>query len=117
MFARIGRDNKVEEIVQHDDLTGRYTDEFIADCVPCDETVAVGMVWDGEAFFEPVEPGPVRTVDGVQDDLAALDLAAIRPLRAHIAGTSTDEDMDYLVQNESAVQALRAELAALKDEG
>jgi hypothetical protein len=77
----------------------------------------LGPIRDGYSLSQADKPQSVLDAERariIQTELRALDLAAVRPLRAHIAGTSTDEDMEYLVQNESAVQALRAELATLQ---
>lgn len=45
----------------------------------------------------------------IKAELDALDLEAVRPLRAVSAGTSTDEDIIKLKDIEAKVQALRAE--------
>lgn len=44
----------------------------------------------------------------------ALDLAAVRPLRAVAAGTATDEDKTYMANNEAAVKAKRARIHEIK---
>ncbi len=46
-------------------------------------------------------------------ELAAIDTASLRPLRAVAAGTATQFDTDKLAQFETKAAALRAELAAL----
>lgn len=48
--------------------------------------------------------------------LAALDLNAIRPLRAKVAGVATEEDEEYLANNEAQVEQLRAELQELNED-
>lgn len=47
--------------------------------------------------------------------LDEIDSESIRPLRAVSAGTATDEDKSRLSGLESEAQALREELAVLKD--
>ena len=47
--------------------------------------------------------------------LAALDLEAIRPMRAKEAGTATQEDLDRLAEIEQQAKALREQLSALDD--
>ena len=47
-------------------------------------------------------------------ELRLLDSKAIRPLRAILAGTPTDEDKDKLREIETQAVALREELATLE---
>lgn len=46
--------------------------------------------------------------------LDALDLKAIRPMRAKEAGTATQEDLDKLAEIENQAQEYRAQLESLK---
>lgn len=55
-----------------------------------------------------------QRADEIKYQLAELDNQAIRPLRAILAGTSTDEDTDKLREIEAQAAALRAELAELE---
>lgn len=59
-------------------------------------------------------PLPLDRQSQIYDELSALDMAAVRPLRAVVAGTATDEDKQKLKQLEQKAEALRAELAELK---
>ncbi|MEZ7197036.1 hypothetical protein [Pseudodesulfovibrio karagichevae] len=76
--------------------------------------MTTGMAWDGESFGPA--PIPARTADDVKAELAALDMAAVRPLRAVAAGTATTDDTDKLAALESQAATLRAELAALESQ-
>lgn len=49
----------------------------------------------------------------LKQQLAELDLQAVRPLRAIAAGTATDEDKARLTEIELQVETLRAEIANL----
>lgn len=50
----------------------------------------------------------------IKAKLDALDAEAVRPLRAEIAGTATDEDIQKLKDIEERAKALRAEYQALE---
>lgn len=52
MYARL-EDNIVVEILDYDTIEDKFTPQFVAQCVPCDASVEVGMVWDGETFSIP----------------------------------------------------------------
>lgn len=54
-----------------------------------------------------------QRITEIQSLLTANDLASVRPLRAKLAGTSTDFDDNRLVELEEQAQALRAELVTL----
>lgn len=56
-----------------------------------------------------------RTED-IKRQLAELDAQTTRPLRAILAGTSTDEDTEKLREIEAQAAMLRAELAELEGE-
>lgn len=49
----------------------------------------------------------------IMRELDALDLKSVRPLRAKLAGTATEEDEARLASIEAQAQALRTELAGL----
>lgn len=51
----------------------------------------------------------------LETDCDALDLAAVRPLRAVAAGTATDSDKAYLANNEESVVTKRARIAEIKE--
>ena len=72
-------------------------------------------VTDGEGNLidiKPVEPPvtPEEQVTELKGQLNAIDMQAVRPLRAIIAGTATEEDRERLAQLEAQAEALRAEL-------
>lgn len=52
-----------------------------------------------------------QRIDEIKRQLTELDDQAIRPLRAILAGTSTDADRDKLREIEAQAEVLRAELA------
>jgi hypothetical protein len=110
MYARL-ENYVVVEILDYDVIDDKFTADFVSQCVPCEGSVSPGMVWDGTDF---VQPWP-RTVGDIKADLAALDLAAVRSLRAVAAGTATQDDTDMLARIESDAIVLRAELAALAE--
>ena len=59
------------------------------------------------------EPTTEEKIAELKQQLSALDLQAVRPLRAIAAGTATDEDKSRLAKIESKAEALRAEIANL----
>ena len=50
----------------------------------------------------------------IKAELAAIDSQAVRPLRAIVAGTATDEDKARLAELETEADKLRAELDKLE---
>lgn len=80
--------------------------------------------WDGERVLRRTEEeinvertallnSPERRASEIKRQLTELDSRAIRPLRAILAGTPSDEDRDKLRDIEERVVALRKELAEL----
>lgn len=80
-------------------------------------------------LWEPVEDGEGNLIDitavpyipsqeelalvraeEIKAELAEIDSLAVRPLRAIVAGTATDEDRARLAELEARADALRAEL-------
>ena len=59
------------------------------------------------------EPTTEQKIAELKQQLAELDLQAVRPLRAIAAGTATDEDKARLSEIESQAEMLRAEIAEL----
>ena len=59
------------------------------------------------------EPTTEQKIAELKQQLAELDLQAVRPLRAIAAGTATDEDKSRLAEIESKAEELRAEIANL----
>lgn len=59
------------------------------------------------------EPTNEQKIQCLKQQLSALDLQAVRPLRAIAAGTATDEDKSRLTEIEGQAEALRAEIANL----
>lgn len=84
-------------------------------------------------LWEPVEDGEGNLIDitavpyvpsqeelnlvraeEIRAELAEIDSQAVRPLRAIVAGTATDEDKARLTELEARADALRAELDKLE---
>lgn len=63
---------------------------------------------------EPPEPTTEDKIFKLKQQLAALDLQAVRPLRAIAAGAATDEDKSRIDEIESKAEALRSEIAELE---
>ena len=63
----------------------------------------------------PIDP-PI-TIEGqiadIKNQLTALDLQAVRPLRAIAAGTATEEDREKLAELEAQAEGLRVELKTI----
>ena len=59
------------------------------------------------------EPTNEQKIQCLKQQLAELDLQAVRPLRAIAAGTATDEDKSRLAEIEGQAEALRAEIAEM----
>ena len=59
------------------------------------------------------EPTTEQKIAEFKQQLAELDLQAVRPLRAIAAGTATDEDKSRLAEIEGQAEALRAEIAEM----
>ena len=81
--------------------------------------------WDSESVMlrteteiaaerDAVVNSPENKAAEIKQQLAALDEQAIRPLRAILAGTPSDEDTDKLREIEAQAVALRRELAELE---
>ena len=81
--------------------------------------------WNGESIISRTEEeiaadraallnSPELKAAEIKQQLAVLDEQAIRPLRAILAGTPTDEDRDKLAEIEEQAVALREELAKLE---
>ena len=62
------------------------------------------------------EPTTEQKIAELKQQLAELDLQAVRPLRAIAAGTGTDEDKARLSEIESQAETLRAEIAVFYNE-
>ena len=84
--------------------------------------------WNGESVVERPEEeiaadtaallnSPEVRAKEIKKLLAELDIQAIRPLRAILTGTPSDEDRNRLSEIETRAVALRAELAALEGAG
>lgn len=59
------------------------------------------------------EPTAEEKISKLKQQLSALDLQAVRPLRAIAAGTATDEDKSRLAEIEGQAEMLRAEIAEM----
>lgn len=91
-----------------------YEDEdafyFLAD----DEIVIDGkIVTNPNHEAEQAEKARIARIEEIKSELNALDAETVRPLRAEIAGTATDEDIQKLKDIEERVKALREEYRAL----
>ena len=53
-------------------------------------------------------------IEGIKTALYELDLEAIRPLRAILAGTQTDEDLEKIKEIETKAKELRIKIQPLK---
>ena len=62
------------------------------------------------------EPTTEQKIAELKQQLAELDLQAVRPLRAIAAVTGTDEDKARLSEIESQAETLRAEIAVFYNE-
>ena len=78
------------------------------------ETASALEAW-GKTEDEKAEEAKQAQIETIIAQLAALDLAAIRPMRAKEAGTATQEDLDRLAEIEQQAKAWREQLAALDD--
>ena len=56
-----------------------------------------------------------RQRNEIQKQLDAIDRSTVRPLRAKLAGTDTQDDRDKLDELETEAAALRDQLAAIPD--
>ena len=78
-----------------------------------------GQLPEAASLTKPKPPEPTEAekaqqrITEIQSLLTANDLASVRPLRAKLAGTSTDFDDNRLAELEEQAQALRAELVTL----
>ena len=63
----------------------------------------------------PIEPPitPEEQIAELKNQLTAIDLQTVRPLRAVAAGTATDEDRDKLTELEAQAEELRAEIKTI----
>ena len=79
----------------------------------------IGPLPEGALLERPAKPEPTAEEAAearareIMAELEELDAKAARPMRAMLAGTSTDEDKASLEEIESNAQALREELASL----
>jgi hypothetical protein len=73
IYCRLA-DNIVAEIISIPngaDIADRFTPEIIETLVPGDESVQIGMIWDGEHFAEPPPPDMPPPPPPTLDDLIA----------------------------------------------
>lgn len=66
--------------------------------------------------FIPGTPPVNPRIEEIKQLLQANDIASVRPLRAKVAGTATDDDTTRLLELESEAAALRYELASLTNQ-
>lgn len=97
--------------------TGEVRDidgKVIAPCQSADDPAFV-------AYCEWVTAGNQPTIDNspsaeqsraeIIQQLADIDAASVRPLRAHVSGTATDADISKLAELDAKAAALREQLA------
>lgn len=79
-------------------------------CAPIDAR----QIWDfGANAWGPTPPDPTKRMSDIDARLLALDLEAIRPLRAIEAGAATQYDRDKLAALDAEADTLRSERAGL----
>ena len=71
-------------------------------------------LWDEPAPQPFYDPAIARLAE-IERELAELDMKTIRPLRAKLADTATQEDTDVLNDLETQAQTLRNERKDLED--
>ena len=67
-------------------------------------------VTDDDGNIIDADPAPTDPAEAVKAQLAEIDRAAVRPIRAILAGTATDEDRARLEELERQARNLRSEL-------
>ena len=91
----------------------------------CDTEGIPLYMWNGESVIPRTEEeiaaertalfnSPEHRAEEIKQMLTELDYKAVRPLRAILAGTTTDEDRNRLREIETQAFALRDELTALE---
>jgi len=94
----------------------RGTKYYLSDGSEHEITEIEGQLPESASLTKPepteAEKAQQRIIE-IQQQLTANDLASVRPLRAKLAGTSTDFDDNRLAELEEQAQALRAELVTL----
>lgn len=63
---------------------------------------------------EPEEHAKQKRIEAIKSRLSELDAKSSRSMRAIISGTATEEDRQYLINNEAEAEQLRAELHELE---
>lgn len=73
IYCRLDGDVLAEIISIPDDadIADRFTPEIGEALVPGDESVEIGMIWDGEHFSTPTPPDPPATPPPTLDELIA----------------------------------------------
>lgn len=67
-------------------------------------------ITDSDGNIIDAEPLLRATAEGIKVQLAEIDRAAVRPIRAILAGTATDEDRERLEELEQQAESLREQL-------
>ncbi|GHV57101.1 hypothetical protein FACS189460_3070 [Deltaproteobacteria bacterium] len=110
------------------DENGRITafadQPFAETALATDREIVRGR--DGGLYFAGEEPQPTPEEEAaeaaaarraeIQAELAAIDLASVRPLRAITEGTATDYDRNRLAELEARAAQLRAELREMEND-
>ena len=74
---------------------------------------AVNLIRNENGEIIGANPLPLDRKSQIYDELSALDMAAVRPLRAIAAGTANEQDHSILVDIETKAKELRKELSEI----
>ena len=77
---------------------------------------AVNLIRNENCEIIGANPLPLDRRSQIYDELSALDMAAVRPLRAIVAGTATETDRQKLSEIETEVKKLRKEIGIIAEE-
>lgn len=67
-------------------------------------------ITDSSGNIIDADPAPADPTEAIKAQLSEIDRAAVRPIRAVLAGTATDEDRARLEELERQAEALRVKL-------
>lgn len=73
-------------------------------------TPQIVPITDSDGNIIDAAPAPDDPDEAIKAQLAEIDRAAVRPIRAVLAGTATDEDRARLKDLEQQAEALRVKL-------
>ena len=108
----------MQVIIKNSVVIATYEDAVAAENVTCrvpQDLASLFAVGEPDPRPDMSEADRARIVRiGILAELTALDMTAVRPLRAIAAGAGTQDDSDRLAALESKAATLRADLAALQ---